>query len=268
MAVRAETTRGHAAPLRINGLVLARWGVVAAGLLLWEAAARTVVPAYFLPPISQIVPRVLALLGDPDVVSDLGLTLKEVGLAFVLAVTGGLLLGLVAGSTRFLRDAFEPILLGVLSVPKILFLPLFLLSLGIGLAEKVVYGAFRGLVTLAVTVNAGFRGLDARWVMMGRIYGATTPQIWRTIVLPSMTPLLYTGARMVIGFAFLGVILAEMAISAGGIGHRLSLAADRGDVRTLFALIFVITAIALAIDSLLAWHYRRAFRWKQAARGR
>jgi len=101
---------------------------------------------------------------------------------------------------------------------------------------------------------------------MSRVYGATTPQIWRTVVLPSMTPLLYTGARMVIGFAFLGVILAEMAISTGGIGHRLSITADRGDVRTLFALIMIISGIAVAVDSLLAWHYHRVFRWKQSAR--
>ena len=268
MAVRTEAPPRPAAPPRVDGYALARWGVVAAALLTWEAAARTVVPALFLPPVSQIIPRGLVLLGDPDVLADLGLTLKEVGLAFVLAVAGGLLLGLAAGSTRYLRDAFEPLLLGVISVPKILFLPLFLLALGIGVVEKVVYGAFRGLLTLAVTVNAGFRGLDARWVMMGRVYGATTMQIWRTIVLPSMSPLLSTGARMVIGFAFLGVILAEMAVSAGGIGHRLAVAADRGDLRTLFALIFIITAIAVAVDSVLAWHYRRVFRWKRAARGR
>lgn len=266
MAVRAAAMPEPAGRRVPGRRALARWGVIALAFVLWEAAARTVVPAAFLPPVSQVLARLAALLADPEVLADLALTLREVALAFVLAVTAGLLLGLVFGSTRYLRDAVEPVLLGVISVPKILFLPLFILALGIGVAEKVLYGAFRGALTLTVTVNAGFRGLDRRWLMMGRAFGARAPQLWRTVVLPSMTPLLYTSARMAVGFAFLGVILAEMAISTGGIGHRILVASDFGDVVTLFALVVIVTAVAAAIDALLAWHYRWAFRWKRGGR--
>ena len=129
--------------MRGASLIIVRLVLLVAVLLLWEALPRLgLVNAMLLPPLSDVLAALVQSLGRADVHMALGVTAAEVVVAFVIAVPLGAALGILAAENAYFGDIFKPMLFYVFSVPKSIFLPMFILVFGIGFPQKVAYAAF------------------------------------------------------------------------------------------------------------------------------
>jgi NitT/TauT family transport system permease protein len=109
-------------------------------------------------------------------------------LGLIIAVGGGLIIGLSLGSNRLLGEVFEPGLMAFYTVPKVAFFPVILLICGIGLAAQVVFGVIHGIVPVAIFTMNAVRNVRPVFLKTARIHRLSSVQIWWKIILPSSLP--------------------------------------------------------------------------------
>ena len=109
--------------LILLGVVLAAWE--------WLPRLDFINPL-LLPPLSQVLTTLVSLIQRPMVQEAVAVTALEVIVAFIIAVPIGAAAGIVIAENQYVGDIFKPMLFYVFSIPKSIFLPMFILVFGIG----------------------------------------------------------------------------------------------------------------------------------------
>jgi NitT/TauT family transport system permease protein len=245
------------------GLAAARLLIVAAFFVAWEIVARTgAVNPRLLPPASDVFATLVDLLRRPKVQSDLLVTGAEVLTAFAISVPLGALVGLFVAENRYWGEVLKPLLFFVFSIPKSIFLPMFILAFGIGFAQKVGFGFFSTIFIVIMSTTAAVESVRADHVTVARSYGATRAQIVGRVYLPSMLPVLLEALRIAMIFNFTGVILAEMYASREGIGHQISTWGENFQIRPLLAGVLLVAGLAILFNEAVRWAETRCAHWR------
>jgi NitT/TauT family transport system ATP-binding protein len=180
-------------------------------LAVWELLPRLgTVPPDLLPPVSEVASVLLDLFGRPGFVPDLATTLLEILTSFAIAVPLGAACGLLIAESPYAARVFDPLLFFLFSIPKSIFLPMFILTLGIGFWEKVGFGCFSSTLLVLLSTQAAVRSVRPEHLLVARSYGATRAQIVLRGYLPSMLPILLEALRLALIFTFTAVALADM----------------------------------------------------------
>lgn len=236
--------------------------IVIFGLLVaWEILGR-VGNNLFFAPFSQVVLTGGTIFTESDVLSALGMTAFEVGIAFLASLAIGLALGLLVASSGFTYQTFYPLVLLIYAVPQITVLPLFVLYFGSGPTSKIAFGISHGLFPVAISVVSGVQGVRPVLLQSARSMGAGRWLVFRRIILPWLAPSLFTGMRMAVTACLLGVLLGELYVSAGGIGHFTRQYTETFQPQKLFALISALALIAISINEAMRRVERRMSRWR------
>ncbi|HEV8022012.1 MAG TPA: ABC transporter permease subunit [Candidatus Lustribacter sp.] len=247
--------RGNAGAVRIGVIVLL--------VLLWELLARRFGNPLLVAPPSTTLVTTIALLGDPQVTQALLAALRELAIAFVIAVVAGLVIALPLGLSTFWRGALLPLVLGLYAVPQVTVLPLFVRIFGLGPPTKIAFGVTHGIFAVILTVIAAARAVDPHLLRAATSLGATRRQMIVAVVLPSLVPSLFTGMRLAMSGVLLGVLLAELYVSTTGIGFFTQAFTNAFAPAKLFGLILLLAAIAIALNELTRMAERRFSRWRE-----
>ncbi len=246
-----------------KGQKLARLAIILGLFVMWECLPRTgLVSQRLLPPASDTFITLYDLIGRADVRSHLLVTAAEVLAAFVLAVPAGALIGLLIAENRTFREVAKPLLFVAFSIPKSVFLPMFILAFGIGFAQKVGFGFFSTIFIVIMSTTAAVESVRPEHLLVAQSYGATRPQtVWR-VYFPSMLPILLETLRIAMIFNLTGVILAEMYASREGIGHLIATWGENFMMRQLLAGVLLIAAIAILFNETVRWVETRCSHWR------
>ena len=245
-----------------------RTAIVILFLLAWEVAARTgLLDARSVSRPSDIG-RALGTMATPDaaeVHQALLDTLYALAVSFALSVLIGGLIGLLLALTPLLREAFLPILLFFLGMPKTVFLPLFLLFFGLGTGPAIAFGAVLGLLQVAVNVIAGVDSVEPRFLRAARAFGAGRLAQFVHVILPGAAPGLFAGLWHGIRNAFVGVLIAQMFVSNIGIGYLVKTYTNTFRVDQAMALVLLSAVSIIAIGSLWELAEARLTRWRTSS---
>src|SRR5215510_2475983 len=215
-------------------IIATRLALLALVLGAWEVLPRLGgVNALLLPPLSQVLTTLVELLGRASVQEAVAVTALEVMVAFVIAVPVGALAGIVIAENDYLNEIFKPMLFYVFSIPKSIFLPMFILVFGIGFQQKVAYAAFTTAFVVLMSATAAVESVRSDHIMVARSYGATR------------APILLETLRISMIFNFTGVMIAEMYASRTGIGHLISNWGENFQMPQLFAGVIVLSAVEI-----------------------
>jgi NitT/TauT family transport system permease protein len=199
----------------------------------------------------------------PEYLAALRFTVAEIALALALAWGLGIATGVVAGMMPFVAATSGPLLSSLFAVPLITWYPLFMVWFGIGIASKIAYAAVSGFFPIAINTMNGIRGVDARYFLFGRAIGCSRHQVVTRILLPMAMPSIMSGLRIGTALTVIGVIVAEMLASLGGIGYVISY------YRSIYATAHVYLGIVFALGCALAANWglslieRRYTRWRE-----
>ena len=241
---------------------LARLGVIAVMLAIWEVAARWFVDPLFLAPPSRVVMGLTTVFATKGVPAALQITLIELAVAFAVSVAIGLAVGLAVGLHGFSRRSFMPIILFLYGMPQITILPLFILYFGIGPASKIAFGVTHGTFAIIVTVAAGVQNLKPILFTSARSMGANPWQTFRYVIFPHMIPSFFTGMRLGMTGVLLGVLLAELYVSTAGIGYFTTLFTQNFDPTKLLGLVGTLAAMAIVLNAMVRRLEVRYARWR------
>ncbi len=206
------------------------------------------------------------LLTEMGFARDIGMTVWRVLGGFAIAAALALPLGVLMGAYKPVEAFFEPFVSFARYLPASAFIPLLILWVGIGESQKlavIFIGSFFQLVLMiAVTVGNTRRDLvEAAYTL-----GVSDANLIRRVLIPGAAPEMAETLRMVLGWAWTYVIVAELIGASSGIGHMITdsqalLATDQ----IIFGII-VIGLIGLVSDLLFKWANRHWFPWAQLGR--
>lgn len=182
-------------------------------------------------------------------------TLETVGrllLGYLIAVVGGTSLGMVAGRHHDLAAALNPIVALWIPLPAIVTIPVLSLWLGVGNAVIVLTVIFSAWIPIYLGALQGARSISVRQLWVARSFGASGWAELRRVVAPGAFVHMAPSLRVGMGYAWRAVIAAEIIVPHGrGLGITIYAARQFFDVPTMYAGVFVIALLGLALDHLV-----------------
>ena len=244
-------------------LILIRLLLLALFLGAWDVLPRNgIINPLLLPPFGDVITTLVQLLGRAQVHEAILVTSAEVLVAFVIAVPLGAAIGVALAESDYFGQIFKPLMFYVFSVPKSIFLPMFILIMGIGFQQKVAYAAFSTLFVVIMSATAAVESVKADHVLVARSYGATRMQILTRVYVPSMMPILLETLRISMIFNFTGVMIAEMYASRTGIGHLIANWGENFQLPQLFAGVILLAVVAIAFNETVRYLEHRVSAWR------
>jgi ABC-type nitrate/sulfonate/bicarbonate transport system permease component len=274
----AQVTGGHLTPERLArpmasarvrrwfhrptaNLVLA--ALVVAAVVLWEIASRLgILDEAFVSRPTAIVASVPDLFADDRVADAVLSTATSIALAVAIGVVVGIVTGYLLGSFRLLRDAFYGPFLFLMSVPKSVFIPIFLVLFGINTQTAVYYGAFSCFIYVMINVVSGLDLVEERHLRVARAYGASLRHRIVDIVFPASMPGVFTGIWYGLKNGLQGVLIFELFISVGGLGGLIKFYTNGLRTDRVFALILGMSIVAILLGEGWSRLERRLSRWR------
>ena len=235
-------------------VLLIRVALLGSLLVLWEIAPRLgwTDPEVF-PPLSLVLRTLVELLQDSRFMGNMLITAQRVVMAFLIATPFSIAVGIYVGARVSLYRAVSPLLQLSLSIPQSILLPVFILALGIGSLQKVVFGITHIVFVVILNAIIAARSVPTGFSLVARSFGATTAETYLKFYLPAMVPYLMTGLRLGLTLDIIGVLLAEMYGSRDGVGIMLFMWGEYpGSAHKLMAGVVLISIFTIAIERILA----------------
>jgi ABC-type nitrate/sulfonate/bicarbonate transport system permease component len=248
-----------------------RWAlpalVLAALLGAWQAAASTGVLASALHLEAFLVPSPAeiaeSLWQNRALLLENGwVTLQEVLLGFGCAVVIGLAFAIALHRSETLRRAFYPLLVASQAVPIPAIAPILVVWLGYGIGPKLVIVALIGFFAITVNTLDGLRAVDSDTTMMMRTLDASRRQILWRVEAPTALPYIFSGAKIAVAVTVIGAVFGEWAGSNAGLGRQILYDNSQLQTARLFADVFVLSVMAMALFGLMALAERRVVTWR------
>jgi NitT/TauT family transport system permease protein len=237
-------------------------------LAAWQMAVSVFgVSAFILPTPADVAAAVVRLLGEPSTWGHVAITLAEVTLGFLAALAFGLVVGVVLGRAEWLERALRPVLVAVQVVPKVAFIPLFVIWFGFGVTSKIIMAATLAFFPIMLNVMLGVRSVDRghRDVMLG--LGARRWPTFRDLELPSTLPYVFAGMEVAVVFAVIGAIVGEYLGGNEGLGYLVVVSLNSLDAPSLFAVILLLAVLGCALYLLVNTAKRFAIPWHESVIG-
>jgi ABC-type nitrate/sulfonate/bicarbonate transport system permease component len=233
-------------------------------LIAWEVFARSgKVTAFMLPPFSAVAERIYADAISGALWRNLSVTMLRALAGFFIAAAGGIALGAAMARSKVLRWFFDPIISVGFPMPKIAFLPIIILWLGVYDVSKICIVVFDAIFPVVTATLAGIASVDKELIWSGRNMGASERELMWQIVLPAALPQILTGLQVALPIALIVAIIAEMAMGGYGLGGAMMSASRFADSRGVFAGIVEIAIVGYALIKAMAVIRRRLLAWHQ-----
>src|SRR6266581_653371 len=200
---------------------------------------------------SRILGALWQMFASGSIWAPLGVSATAFAIGLALAIAAGLPLGILLGRSNTLNAMFDPFITAFNATPRLVFLPLLMLWLGIGVWSKVAIVFLGALFPLLINTYEGVRNADRVLINVVRSFGAKEWDIARLVVVPNSLPYIIAGLRLAIGRAVLGVVVAEFFGSESGLGVMMVQAAGRYQVDVVFSGLIVFAALSLVMTALV-----------------
>ena len=233
-------------------------------LIAWELFARSgKVTMFMLPPFTAVANYIATDAISGDLWINLELTLYRAMTGFFVATAGGIGLGTLMSRVRLVRWFFDPIISVGFPMPKIAFLPVIMLWLGLYDFAKISIVVFDAIFPVVTATLAGIAAVDKELLWSARNMGANERQLMWQIVLPAASPQILTGLQVALPIALIVEIVAEMVMGGYGLGGAMMTASRFANSPGVFAGIVEIAIVGLALIKAMAIVRRRILIWHQ-----
>src|SRR5262249_53124743 len=192
------------------------WGIarlvpIVALIVAWEIFARSgAVTPFMLPAPSAVAERIYDDALDGDLFINIGVTLYRALIGFAIATVGGVVLATAMARNAAARWFFDPIISVGFPMPKIAFLPVIILWLGLYDVSKITMVVLDAIFPVVTATIAGIAGVEKELLWSARNMGAKDREILWQILLPAALPQILTGLQVALPIALIVVVVTEM----------------------------------------------------------
>lgn len=232
-------------------------------LLAWEFLSRAerIDPFLFSRP-TLIWDSLVALVRSDDFPKHVRTTISEALGGLVIGSVAGIVTGFVFAKSPTTYRLFSPIVTALNAVPRIALVSLFILWFGFGTESKTALVVSLVYFIMLLNTYAAVMSVDPDLVNTVRLLRAGRFLSMRRLYLPYSAPFLAAGLRISLAFAISAAVVGEMLVSQYGLGHVLRQRQDFLDTAGVFAVLTVISTIALGLTGIVRAIELRLTRWR------
>lgn len=216
-------------------------------------------------PVSAITEFVTTF--SDQIAANLVVSTWRVVIAMAIGTLLGVPLGLWIGRSPRVDAIAAPLIFLTYPIPKVVFLPVLLVLLGLGDLSKIALITIIVFFQILVTARDAARAIPAASVLSVRSLGASRMQVFRHVVLPAALPEIFTALRIATGTAVAVLFLAESIAGNNGLGYYIVDSWARIDYNAMFAGILGMALLGVLLYEALELAEARLCRWTRADRG-
>lgn len=236
---------------------------VSAFLLLWQLVCSVgLIPSYMLPSPIDVMKAFVCefpLLWENSVI-----TLQEAFAGLILGVGVGFIIAVLMDSFDALYKAFYPLLIITQTIPSVAIAPLLVLWFGYEMTPKIVLIVISTFFPVTVGLLEGFKSADRDAMGLLRSMGGTRMQIFRYIKFPSALPQFFSGLKIAAAYSVVGAVISEWLGGFGGLGVYMTRVKKAFAFDKMFAVIFLISAISLALMALVEFAEKKSMPYRHS----
>jgi len=263
--------RGPGEPAAYRALRAVGWGIARVISIIvlaaaWELFARSgAVTPFMLPALSAVIERIWNDLVAGDLLLNTAVTLYRACAGFLIGAIAGIALGMAISRNGLAHWFFDPIISVGFPMPKIAFLPVVILWLGVYDMSKISMVAVEAIFPVVTATVVGIRGVERELLWSARNMGAGERELLWQIALPAALPQIITGLQVALPIALIVAIVTEMFMGGYGLGGAMNTASRFADSRGVFAGIVEIAVIGYVVVKGMSIVRRRLLLWHQEA---
>jgi len=233
-------------------------------IALWEYGTRTgTISTFMLPPLRDVIERIYENLTTGEFPVNCAVTLVRTFIGFAIAAAAGIVLGLAMNRSRLANWFFDPIVSVGFPMPKIAFLPIFILWFGLYDGTKITIIAVSAVFPVITATLAGLQGVERTLLWSALSLGASPRRASFEISLPAALPQILTGLQVALPTALIVSVIAEMMMGGFGLGGMMMESSRQLDSTGVFAGIVETAATGHVVISLMSFARRRLLKWHQ-----
>lgn len=268
--IEAEITNKEVGIFRKNKVVIEKLNTILIGSIIpvllitvWELLSRIgVFPSYQLPAPTTILNTIYEMGLDGTLWSHIGVTTYRVFAGFLIGTGIAVVLGSFIGFYQRAERLFDPLIQAFRSIPSLAWVPLFILWMGIGEPSKITMIAVGVFFPVYLNIVSGIHGVDRKLIEVGKMYGLSTFQLIRRIILPASLPSFLVGLRSGLGLGWMFVVAAELMGASQGLGFLLTFGQNMSQPDVILASIILFALIGKLTDWLLKLLEQRSLQWQ------
>ena len=257
-----QGSMGVGAASALFGRWVAPGAIILLTLAIWEGAVRLFeVERWLLPTPSAIGAELVE--SRSLLLRHTLTTLEEVLIGFTLALVVGIGAAMAIAYSRIVERAVYPYVIASQTVPIIAIAPLLLVWIGYGIWPKIIVVVLISFFPIVVNMVDGLKSVDPDMLNMMRSLGAGRRQIFTRVQVPSSLPFLFSGVRVAIPLSVIGAVIGEWVGASAGLGYLMTRSAPQFLTERVFASIFVLSVMGVALFALVVLVERLALPWNQ-----
>jgi ABC-type nitrate/sulfonate/bicarbonate transport system permease component len=235
-------------------------------LAAWEFLARSGAFTHFqLPAFSEVVVRIWSDGASGDLAINTALTLYRALAAFAICAVFGVLIGMAMSRNAIANWFFDPIISVGFPMPKIAFLPVVILWLGVYDVSKITIIVIDAIFPVIAATVIAIQGVERELIWSARNMGANNRELLSQIVLPAALPQIMTGLQVALPLSLIVAVVAEMLMGGYGLGGAMMTASRFANSTGVFAGIVEIAVVGYCLVKAMAMIRRRLLIWHQEA---
>ncbi len=239
-------------------------------IVIWQLWAMTQPATSPAPAPLRVLSAAAGLIGSGDLPQALVQSVGRVVLGFAIALVLGVILGVLMGSSRALRDNLDPIIESFRPIAPMAILPIAILWLGTGTPSALAIVSYAAFFPVLVNTVHGVSRVDRKLVLAALTMGVPRLKVLTRVVLPGALPSIMLGSRLAMGVAWTAIIAAELAVGAksggggsGGIGQMMFVFyAYNIDLNAIVVCMVAVGLVALLIDRIFRVAEYRLLPWR------
>lgn len=241
---------------------------IAGFLLTWELIPRLgLVNPTYLPPASEVLGVLASNFALGAYWKAIGQTMTGWALGLLIATVAAVVLGLLIGSSSFLRRATNSTVEFLRPIPSVALIPLAVLLFGMQLESTLLLVVYASFWQVLIQVLYGVADVDPVASNTARSFGLGRLARIRYVVWPTTLPYLMTGVRLAAAVALILAITAGLIIGTAGLGQEILLAQSGGAIAQMYALVLTTGILGILINMGMRFIERRTLAWHSSVRG-
>jgi NitT/TauT family transport system permease protein len=229
-----------------------RLAVIAAAIGLLELCCRLgLIDQRVVIPPSEMADALVRLLISGQANEQIARTFGIVLVAALVSVALGFVLGLIVHALPRLRKALDPFFATYYAVPIFIFYPVLIVIFGLSVMPIVLMGIATAFVAMIIATLNGLDRVPPVLTKVARVHRMGTIATALLLKLPAAAPHLFTGVKLAVSYALIGVIASEFILAPAGLGREISDAYADFNNRQMYALMLLLIIVATAINMLL-----------------
>ncbi len=239
-----------------------RFGSIIVLLIAWEVLGQLeLVDPFLLPALSEVLARAVPEFWGGGLGHLVLITLYRTVVSFLIAAVIGVAVGTAMAVSGVVRWFCEPIVSFLFPIPKIAFLPIFVLWFGFFDASKIIMSAVACIVTIVSATYLGTRGIDKYLLWSARALGTKKHKLFWAVIIPAALPPIITGLQIAFPICLIVSIVAEMATGGQGLGGYMIYAQRFGESDKMYLGIVCAGLIGYVLIEGFCWIRRRLLSW-------